>query len=163
MPQFDVASFPTQIFWLVICFVVLYVLMARIALPRISQVLEERQKRIDDNLNRALALKDEADAAQAEYEKTMAEAREAARAALHEASQDMANEAQERHAELEGRLSRDLEDAEQRIADAKNAAIADIREAAADVAVSATQRLIGTAPAPERVRAAIDGAMEGSQ
>ena len=39
MPQFDLTRFPTQIFWLVVCFAVLYALMANLVLPRIGKTI----------------------------------------------------------------------------------------------------------------------------
>jgi F-type H+-transporting ATPase subunit b len=159
MPQFDLATFPTQIFWLAVSFFVLYLLMARVALPRINRVLEERQRRIDDNLDRAQALKDEADAAKSEYERVIGEARETARAAIAEASQEMAAEAQQRREELERRLTQDIKAAEARIDDAKDRAIAGLRDAAIEVATSAANRLLGTAPSPDAIAAAVDSAI----
>ena len=61
--QLDVTFFPTQIFWLVITFVPLYLIIWKIVVPRITDTLEARQKRIDDNLERANTYKDEAEAA----------------------------------------------------------------------------------------------------
>ena len=56
MPQFNFATFPSQIFWLIICFAALYFLLARTALPKIGAVLEARQRKIDDDLERATEL-----------------------------------------------------------------------------------------------------------
>lgn len=160
MPQFDVSTFPTQVFWLVVSFILMYLLMARVALPRINRVLEERQRRIDDNLDRAQTLKEEADAAAAEYERVLEQARESARAAIGEASQEMADEASQRRAELEARLAAEIKDAEGRIAEAKDQAIASLRDAAIDVASSAAGRLLGSPPAADAIAAAVDSAIE---
>ena len=78
MPQFDLSTFPTQLVWLVIAFVLLYVLMARVALPRIGQVLEERQEKIDDNLDTAEKLRAETEADSESYEAALVQAREQA-------------------------------------------------------------------------------------
>ena len=60
MPQLDVSGFPSQIFWLVITFVFLWWLMAKVALPKVGLVLEERQKKINDSLDMAENLRIEA-------------------------------------------------------------------------------------------------------
>ena len=63
MPQFDPSSFPSQIFWLVIFFALLYLLMSKVALPRMAAVLDRRHKAIESDLSKATALKHETEAA----------------------------------------------------------------------------------------------------
>ena len=60
LPQLDIVTYSSQIFWLAISFIVLYFLVAKIAMPRIAEVLEERQERIEDDLDKAETLKKEA-------------------------------------------------------------------------------------------------------
>ena len=81
MPQLDVSTFPSQIFWLIICFSVLYYLLSRRALPRISETLEARQDRIAADLDQAQRLRREAEAALASYEEAMAKAQDRAQRA----------------------------------------------------------------------------------
>ena len=123
MPQLDITTFSPQIIWLVITFVILYALMAKIALPRVGSVLEERQARIDDNLDAAQNLRNESNADAEAYEKSLAEAREQARAAIYEATQEMSDESSRRHEELGNRLSGEIKTAEETIKAAKDAAL----------------------------------------
>ena len=123
MPQFDVTTFLPQIIWLVISYLVLYFLMAKVALPRIGGILEERQARIDDNLDAAQSLRNESNAEAEAYKESMAEAREQARSTIYDATQEMSADSARRHEELGERLSGELKSAEQRIAEAKAAAI----------------------------------------
>ena len=58
MPQFDPSVWPPQLIWMVITFVALYFLMSRVALPRITDVLEEREFKINDALRKATGLKE---------------------------------------------------------------------------------------------------------
>ena len=74
LPQLDIATFPPQLIWLVITFCILLFSMTRFILPKISQVLEERQHRIDDNLKRAESFQNSAEEAASAYEKTLADA-----------------------------------------------------------------------------------------
>ena len=57
MPQFDPTSFPPQVVWLAIAFVVLYLLMSKLALPRVAEVLQMRADRIQSDLDKAASLK----------------------------------------------------------------------------------------------------------
>ena len=72
MPQLEVSTFLPQLVWLAITFCLLYLLMARIGLPRVGGVIEARRRRIDDDLARAAQLKSEAEAVMAAYQQTLA-------------------------------------------------------------------------------------------
>ncbi|NQV55169.1 MAG: F0F1 ATP synthase subunit B' [Rhodospirillales bacterium] len=161
MPQFDITTFPTQLIWLVISFVLLYLLMSRVALPRIGQVLEARQEKIDDNLDAAVNLRAEANKDAAAYDDALAQARETARGAIQEAARSAADEAANQHDKLGRQLGKNIQAAEANIADAKDAAISSIREAAIDTAISATMRLIGVKPSNDAAAAAVDKALAG--
>ena len=161
MPQFDPAVWPTQLFWLAVSFVVLYLLMARVALPRISTILEEREFRINDSLRRAESLKQDAEAAVAAYEKLMADARAKAQDQVHSVRERAARDAAERHAELNDRLSAEVAAAETRIAGARDQAIGELRGLAVDVAGAAVERLVGEKLDAATVGRAVDGSMQG--
>ena len=78
MPQLEqIDTYLSQVIWLVISFAVLYVVMWKGALPRVADVLQERQERIDDDLDRAEKLKSEAEAALEAYEATVGTCRSA--------------------------------------------------------------------------------------
>jgi len=161
MPQLDPTSFLSQIFWLAISFVILYLVMSRVALPRVADVLEARQSRIALDLDEAARLKTEAEVALATYEATMAEARSTAQALLAKAAEERAEQAAARNAELDARLGKRLAEAEARIVAAKEAALDEVDRVAADIARSATERLIGAAPDADKARAAVALAREG--
>lgn len=143
MPQLDVASYLPQLVWLAITFAILYVLMAKLALPRISDVLEERSERRQDNLGRAEELQAEAEAAAQAYEKVLADARGGA----HERVLKTADEAKTRtdaaiHA-LDEKLAGEVNTAEAAIDEARGAALKDATVIAAEAARLAAERLAG--------------------
>jgi len=143
MPQLDPSSFPTQLFWLVVCFVVLYFVMWRVALPKIADVLRERQERIDDDLEKAEKLKSDAEEVLATYEKAMADGRAEAQAVLRAAHERMAADAAERQAALSERLAKETTEAEARIEEARQQALSNIRSVAAEVAAAAAGKIAG--------------------
>ena len=160
MPQFNIATFPPQIIWLAITFVVLYILMARVALPRIGNVLSERQEKIDDNLEAAEQLRTQAKTDADTYTSELAKARDAARAAIAEATLEVSADAAVKQEALGQRLAAQIKSAEAEIEKAKANARTSIRDAAVGVALAATQRLIGTAPAEPASAAAVDRALQ---
>src|SRR5262249_29188415 len=72
MPQLEFADFPPQLVWLAITFVILLILMSKVALPRVSGAIEQRDARIKGDIDRAERVKVEADTALTAYQKTMA-------------------------------------------------------------------------------------------
>src|SRR2546426_1299377 len=74
-PPFQKDTFASQLLWFAVCFIILYLLMSKIALPRIGGILAERRRRIEDDLKLAQRLKEESDAELAAYEKALADAR----------------------------------------------------------------------------------------
>jgi F-type H+-transporting ATPase subunit b len=160
MPQFDPAVWPPQLIWLAISFVVLYLLMARVALPRINDVLEEREFRISDALRKAEALRDDAEDAAAEYEKMMTDARIKAQDEVRAVRERAAAEAAERHAELNERLAGEIAAAEGHIAEARAQAVAGVREIAEELAAAAVERLVGEKADPKTVSNAVEASMK---
>jgi F-type H+-transporting ATPase subunit b len=159
MPQLIPADFLPQIFWLAVSFAVLYVLMARISLPKIADVLEARQDRLNGDLDTAAKFKEEAEKAIAEYEKALADARAKALALGAETRGRHAAEAAKRAAELEAKLAAEAKQAEQRIAAAKAKALASVREIATETAAVLVEKLIGARPSASEARAAVDAAV----
>src|SRR5258708_1472381 len=90
MPQLDISTFTPQLVWLRIWFVVLYLLMAKLGLPRIAAGVEARRRRREDDLARAAEMKSEAEAASAAYQKPLSEARAQAQATIKETADRLA-------------------------------------------------------------------------
>ncbi|MFQ6018701.1 MAG: F0F1 ATP synthase subunit B' [Kiloniellaceae bacterium] len=159
MPQLDPTFYPTQLFWLLITFAVLYLVLWKMVLPRIGEVLEARQDHIDADLEKAAALKDDSVGVLAEYERALAEARDRATAALKRASDEMAAESAERHEAFGRDLAQKTKEAEARIAAAKEAALGHLKAVAAEVAGAATAKLIGIEVPAAQAQAAVEGVM----
>lgn len=160
LPQLDPSNFATQIFWLAVTFIALYLLMSRVALPRVRDVLEERERRITDDLEKAQRLKDESEAVLAEYEKALADARASAQALFAEAAEKANAEAAKRQQDMAQKLAKQLEKAESRVQAAKTEALDNIRQVAIEVAQDAAARLIGGDVAEDDAAKAVSVAMK---
>ena len=154
-PPFQAQNFASQLVWLAIAFVLLYVLMAKLALPRVGAAIETRQKRIDDDIAEAGRLKQDSDAAIAAYEKALADARAGAQTIAGEMRERQAAEAETTRKRLEDQLNAKLADAEKSIAATKEAAMRNVRGIAEDAARAIVERLIGKAPSDSADGAAV--------
>jgi F-type H+-transporting ATPase subunit b len=159
-PPFDKQTFPSQILWLTLVFVAIYVLMSRIALPRIDSIMAARRQRIDGDLGEAKRLKDESDQAIAGYEKALADARGRAQSVVADARTAQAAQAEAQRKELDAKLNGRIGEAEKGIANSKSAAIANVRGIATDAAAAIVERLVGVKPGPGSVAAAVADALK---
>ncbi|MEC7490307.1 MAG: F0F1 ATP synthase subunit B' [Pseudomonadota bacterium] len=145
MPQLEqLHTYISQVFWLVITFGILYVVLWKSALPRISKILQDRQERIDDDLREAERFKKEAEEAIEAYSKLLADARSEVQAVIRAENEKLATDTTVRHGELTEKIKADVNAAEARIANAREVAIDGIRAITSEVAQAATARLIGT-------------------
>jgi F-type H+-transporting ATPase subunit b len=155
MPQLDPLIVPSQLFWLAVAFLVLYLVLARGALPRIGQVLEDREARIAHDLDEAERLKRETEKAIAEYEAELGRGRAKAQAILTETRARLASQAAEARSQLEQELADELKSAEQSLGRAKAKALGEIEKVAAAAAAETVRHLAGIEPSQARIKASL--------
>jgi F-type H+-transporting ATPase subunit b len=159
-PPFERDTFPSQLFWLAVCFIALYVMTARLVRPRVGGIIASRQGRIEGDIGEANRLKREADDAMAAYEKALADARGRAQAIASETRDRLQAEADRNRKALEDQLAGRLAEAEKAIAATKASAMANVRGIAVDAASAIVARLTGGAPAETTVGAAVDAVLK---
>jgi F-type H+-transporting ATPase subunit b len=160
-PPFDSSTFASQLVSLLIAFVALYLIVSRIALPRVGSVLDARQKAIEGDLATAQKLKDDSDAALKAYESELAAARSRAQAIGAETREKLNAASDAERKTLEERLTHKLADAEKTIAATRQAAMSNVRNIATDAAAAIVQRLAGIAPDGKSVESAVDASLKG--
>src|SRR5262245_28751139 len=158
MPQLNPLDWGPQLIWLLITFVVLYVLMAKVALPRIGAVIDARADHIKRDLAEAERLRRETEEAIAAYEQALAEAKQKAHAIVEEGRAKLKQETATERAKLDADLAKRGEEAEARIATAKTSAMRDVNAVAADVAADIVRQLIGVAPGKGEIDQAVAAA-----
>jgi F-type H+-transporting ATPase subunit b len=157
-PPFESEHFPSQLVWLGITFVLLYVLMSRIALPRIGGIMAMRNKVIGDDLAAAEQFKEQSNAAQAKYEKALADARGRAHGIAAATRDQQARETEDLHKRLEAQLHERIAAAEQSIVKSRGAAMSNVKSIAGEITSAIVERLIGQRPREEDIAAALGDA-----
>ncbi|MGH7248033.1 MAG: F0F1 ATP synthase subunit B' [Pseudomonadota bacterium] len=159
-PPFQTQYYPSQLVWLAVTFVLLYVLMAKLALPRISSIIAERSKRISDNIATARRLKEQSEAARAAYEKALADARSQAQQIANATRERDKAVAEDTNKRLEAELHERLAAAEKSIAATRATAMGNVGAIAAEAAPAIIERLIGKSPDAHEVAAAVADAVK---
>lgn len=160
MPQLDPATFASQVFWLVVSFVALGLILWRIALPRISTTLENRQQRIDTDIAQAEEIAAEAEGVLSAYEEELTKARSRAQEELHKAAEAAIAESEKRNTAQSEKLAADADAAQQRINAARQDAVGNISGMVEDIARQAVERLVNTSPDASALSSAVSAALE---
>lgn len=142
LPQLNPADFSPQLAWLALTFVVLYLILAYVALPRIGEVIEERRDRVQRDLDAAERFKAQTDAALAAYEQALSEARQRASAMAKDMRDSLAAETEQERTRIESALAAKLSEAEKRIAETKSRALASVDQIAAETAGEVVRKLL---------------------
>ncbi|RWR07971.1 F0F1 ATP synthase subunit B' [Paenirhodobacter populi] len=160
MPQLDFSSFPNQIFWLLVALVVTYLVLSRLALPRISAILAERQGSIAGDIAAAEEYKLKAKEAEAAYEKALAEARSQAQKIVGEARAEIKKDLDAAIATADEKIAARAAESEARIGEIRAGALASVRSVAQDAAAEIVAALGGKADA-DAVAAAVAARVKG--
>ena len=160
-PPFQKDTFASQLVSLLIAFVALYLIVSRIALPRVGKTIDDRENAIEDDLAEAQKLRDASDAELKAYENELAAARARAHAISAETREKLSAASEVERKKLEERLSHKLAEAEKTIAATREAAMRNVRGIAAEAAAAIVQRLTGVPPDDKSVRSAVDASLKG--
>ena len=160
MPQLDFSTFPNQIFWLVVTLVVIYLVLSKIALPRIASVLAERQGTITNDIAAAEELKQKAAEAEAAYEKALADARAEAGQIAAEAKAAMQAEVAEAMKKADAEIAARTAESEARIDEIRAGAIEAVRTVAKDTAKEVVAAL-GVDADEAAIAAAVEARVKG--
>jgi F-type H+-transporting ATPase subunit b len=160
-PPFDSHTFASQLVWFAITFVVFYVLVAKLLLPRVGSIIADRQKVIANDLAAAQQLRDESDAELKAYETELANARAKAQTISAETRDRLNAEAERERKSLEDSLAVKLSEAETAIAATRSAAMGNVRAIATESAAAIVQQLIGMQPDTGALQGAVDNSLRG--
>jgi F-type H+-transporting ATPase subunit b len=160
MPQLDFSTWANQIFWLVVTLVVIFLILSRIALPRIASVLADRQGTITNDIVSAEELKKKAGEAEDAYNQALADARAEAQRIIAKTKAEMAEGLAEAIRQADADISVKAGESEQAIAEIRAGALEAIKSVAGDTAAAIVAKLGSTADA-DAISKAVDAQMKG--
>ncbi len=155
LPQLDFTTFPSQIFWLAVTVFVLFQLMSKVALPRISSVLEERADAIADDLDRAEDFRRQAAEAEASYAQALADARAKAQGIAGETRAEIQKDLDAAMARADAEISARAAESEKRIREIRDSALAAVAEVANDTAGAIVEAVMPDVMDAGAVKAAV--------
>lgn len=134
MPQLDLSTYTSQIFWLIICFFGMFTVVSKFIIPRIAKTVNLRQNNINDNLNQASELKEKAEAAMTKYHKALDEATQSADKTLEKTRNEMQNFITQKQLELTQTLSQKIKENLEEINSQKTESINKIQKSSKEFA-----------------------------
>jgi len=160
MPQLDFSTWGNQIFWLIVTLVVIYMVLSKVALPRIAGILAERQGTITNDVAAAEDLKVKAQEAEAAYDKALADARAEAHRIVAEAKAEMQSDLDAAIAKADAEIAAKAAESEKAIAEVRAGAAAAVDQVAKDTAREIVAAMGGSADA-KAINAAVDARLKG--
>jgi F-type H+-transporting ATPase subunit b len=159
-PPFDTAWYASQLFWLTISFGLLYILMSRVALPRMAGILEDRATKIGGDLDQAAVMHKKAQEAGQAYEQALAKAKLNAQEIGQKAKDDANAEMNQTRQGVEADVAAKIAAAEATIATTKTAALTNVSSIAAEAASAIIERLTGKPPSGDELKSALASALK---
>jgi F-type H+-transporting ATPase subunit b len=160
MPQLDITTFGNQIFWLLVALVAIYLVLSRVALPRIAAILAERRGTITNDIAAAEDLKAKAEEAEAAYDKALADARAEAQRISADTKATIQADLDVAIAKADAEIAAKSAESEKAIAEIRDGAMEAVREVAKDTAKEIVAMMGGKADA-RSITAAVTARMKG--
>ena len=161
MPQLDFATFPNQIFWLVVSIIVLYFIVSKVALPRIGSVIEDRHNAVANDIEQAAEFKRKAEDAEAAYNAALTEARSQAMQIAGEAKAEIKADVDAAIAKADAEIAAKSAESAVRIDEIRASALKSIEEVAGVAANDIVAAIMPTASDDKALKAAVAARLKG--
>jgi len=156
MPQLNPEFWISQIFWLTITFGILYIVLSKLVLPRISTNLEIRKSQILDNIEAAEKQREESELKIQEYEKIIQDSKNQAKNYLNQAREKLIKSVNLKKKDLDKELAVEIKKTESEIQDLRNKAPEKINKIAIETSADLIQQLIGIEVNNSSISAIVD-------
>ena len=156
MPQLDPSTYGSQLFWLGVTFAVLFLIMWKIALPRVGEVIDSREQKVRADLERAESLRSDIAGVEEEVERILANARSEAQDALRKSSEKISADIAKKQEKLDNDIAKQIAEAEERIVADRKVVLDNVRQVAIDAATATVEKLTGEVPDAKAIGKAVD-------
>ena len=161
MPQLDFSVFPSQFFWLTICFFSLLFIMSKFIIPKTAEMINLRKEKIDGELAAAAELKKQVEDGIERYERALREASLKANSELQKTKEELNDTVARKQSDLAARLAVEIEQGEKKIAAAKDRALQKVEDAAVSLAVDVLDKIGFESVSADMVKKALKANKEG--
>ncbi|MBL0942052.1 MAG: hypothetical protein IBJ00_04930 [Alphaproteobacteria bacterium] len=142
MPQLDIGTYASQLFWLFTCFGLLYIFMSHVSIPLIGTVIEKRHLHIEKTLNRGMELEVKAENLRVKFEQVLAESRDQAHKMLVSSVHDIGVTIAHQKKESSEAIMARIQNAQNEISKQKDASLTELKHAAGMITSDILQKLI---------------------
>jgi F-type H+-transporting ATPase subunit b len=133
MPHLDISSFPSQIFWLIVSVLTMYFIMNTFIVPKIAKTIDERNDKIDGNIQIAEDFKNQAENIRNEYEIKLAEAKKTGQLKIEESNKELENFITQKENEFNKKFNAKLKESEEKIKSQKEEILSDLENLSTNI------------------------------
>ena len=156
MPQLNPEFWVSQIFWLIITFGILYVVLSRLILPKISANLESRKSQISDNIEAASKQREQSDSKLKEYDEIISKSKIEAKNIFNQTKEKALKDIDAKRELLDKQIDEEVKKAEEEIKKLKLEAPLKINKIAIETSSELIQKLIGSGVNNSSISAIVD-------
>ena len=156
MPQLNPEFWASQIFWLILIFSSLYIIMWKIFLPKITDSIENRKSRINNDLNETQKLKENAEKKLGEYNKIIEDTKKEAKKIIEDNKKKLEDDIKNKKQKFNEEIEKELLSVEKEIKSLKKLSISSINKIAAEVSSEVVKQLVGTSVNMSNVSAIVE-------
>jgi len=156
MPQLNTEFWASQIFWLILIFSILYIIIWKIFLPKITDIIENRKSRIIGDLNETQKLKENAEKKLNEYNKIIEDTKKEAKRIIEDNKKKLENDIKSKKQKFNEEIEKELVSVEKEIKSLKKSSISSINKIAAEISYEVIKQLVGTSVNMSNVSAIVE-------
>jgi len=156
MPQLNPKFWSAQVFWLILIFSILYLVIWKIFLPKITFSIENRKSKIVNDLDHAQKLKEIAEKKLNEYNKIIEDSKNEAKKIIEDSRKKLDQDIENKKKDFNNQIEKEISAAEKEIKDLKKASISNISKIASETSSELVKKIINTEVNKSNVSAVVE-------